>query len=85
MRSIVYQEVFKDSTYTLFGRDVGNVVIYDIEVETISASGRMVETVSAVSTDCQTSMLLVELLIQKKVQPSDLLGYSNATLPCLIF
>jgi hypothetical protein len=83
MKSIVYQEVVKNATYTLFGRDVGNVTIYDIEVETAFSNGHAVETVTSVSSDCQTSMLLLELLIQRKVQPSDLLGYSTAMLPYL--
>lgn len=83
MRSIIYQEVVDNATYTLLGRDVGNVTIYDIEVETTFSSGHSVDTVTSVSSDCQTSMLLLELLIQKRVQPSDLLGYSTVTLPYL--
>ncbi|MCC8069728.1 MAG: hypothetical protein LIO71_08270 [Ruminococcus sp.] len=80
MKSVIYQEVHKDTTYKLLGRDVGNIVIYDIEVEKASYENHTIETVCTVSTDCQTSMLLLELLIRKDISLNDLVRYSNAFL-----
>lgn len=80
MRSIVYQEVHEQFTYSLLCRIVGNISIYDIEVEALSENGRTIETVSSVSTDCQTSMLLLELIIRQEISPNDLIKYSNSFL-----
>lgn len=80
MRSLIYQEIQGNVTYSLFGRSVGNVIIYDIEVESILEYGHTIETISAVSTDCQTSMLLLELIIRKDISPNDLIKYSNVFL-----
>lgn len=80
MKNLVYQEVHNQVTYSLLCRIIGNVSIYDIEVEIISENGRTIETVSSVSTDCQTSMLLLELIIRQEISPNDLIRYSNAFL-----
>ena len=74
---VIYQEVHKDTTYKLLGRDIGNIVIYDIEVEKISYESHTIETVSMISSDCQTSMLLLELVIRGEISTKDLIRYSN--------
>lgn len=74
---VIYQEVHQDTTYKLLGRDIGNVVIYDIEVEKISCENHTIETVSMISSDCQTSMLLLELVIRGEISTKDLIKYSN--------
>jgi hypothetical protein len=73
MKSVIYQEVQGDTTYKLLGREVGNVIIYDIELETTTPYEHNIETVSAISTDCQTSMLLLELIIRKEVRLCELI------------
>lgn len=80
MKNVIYQEVHGDTTYKLLGQDVGNIVIYDIEIENMSYDNHTIETVCTVSTDCQTSMLLLELVIRGKISPNDLIRYSNAFL-----
>jgi hypothetical protein len=68
VKTLIYQEVQEGTTYSLFGRDYGNLTVYDIEL----ASPHSVESILSVTTDCQTAMLLLELTIRHLVHPYDL-------------
>jgi hypothetical protein len=79
VQTILYQEVHGDTTYRLLGSPVGNGTVYGVEVETLSRRSHTLETVSAVSTDCQTSMLLLELAIRGEVTLEEVAEYASSS------
>ena len=84
MRTLIYREDIKNVSYRLFSRNLKhNNYIYDIEVETITNSHRLVESIPAVSMDCQTALLLVEMLIRKDIKPQAIVQSYESLEYCL--
>jgi hypothetical protein len=72
MKYLAYQETVENVTYSLYVRIKYDEYIYDIEVKTLTCARYKTKVARDVCTDCQKAFLLIELLIQGRVQFDEL-------------
>lgn len=77
MKYLAYQEKVNDTTYSLYVREVKDYYIYDLEVKTLINKKHRIKTARNISTDCQKSFLLLEMLIQNRISIDSLIKYEN--------
>lgn len=73
MKYLAYREVVENVTYSLYVREVKKEYIYDIEVKTLINKNSKTKVAKSVTTNCQKSFLLLEMLIRKNISIDDLL------------